>query len=106
MSYKLQISDLAGQELGTILVTKGVFNNNHEAYGVLKEEIEECEDELISINKQLKEIWECVKTDKDISLWAESLENTAMRLAEETIQVIAVCRKIRLMDEKEDSSYG
>lgn len=99
-SLRLKLSDLASLELSKALAVHGDFNSDHEAYSVLKEEVEECEEELRIIRKQLEEIWASVKQDDSIDIWAESLGNTALRLSQEAIQVVAMCRKIKLMGGK------
>ena len=75
----------------------GEFNSNHEAYAVLKEEIEEFLDcvELYRLKKNLKEIWELVKYDdietlkEEISLIHVRLEHTSM----EALQCLAMLKK-------------
>lgn len=72
------------------------FNSVHEKYAVLKNEIEEAEYEISSLNFEfyIQYIWDKVKDkeilDDDLFL---KMENNIKRAIEELAQVIAVCKK-------------
>ena len=70
------------------------FSSNHEAYAVLKEEIEETLVEIDNIITILDKVWEYVKLDSDIGELASRMQKTALLCAAELIQVSGVCDKI------------
>lgn len=70
------------------------FSSNHEAYAVLKEEIEETLVEIDNIITILDKVWEYVKLDSDIGRLASRMQKTALLCAAELIQVSGVCEKI------------
>ena len=70
------------------------FSSNHEAYAVLKEEIEEALVEIDNIITILDKVWEYVKLDSDIGRLASRMQKTALLCAAELIQVSGVCEKI------------
>lgn len=75
----------------------GQFNSNHEAYAVLKEEIEELVDciELYRPKKNLRDIWELVKIDADEEIGVE-LSDIHVRfehICMESIQCLAMIKK-------------
>ena len=71
------------------------FNSPHEAYAVLKEEVEEMEVEVDLCKDRLHMLWDCVKNDDDQN--AEHNLNYirayATKAAQEAIQVVAMCDK-------------
>lgn len=92
-------------------VTKhGNFKNHHEAYGVMKEEMEEVQDasELFAgrAMKNLNALWLKVKDD-DMTGADECINaiyDTAEEMAKECIQVMAMCRKWDYLIEKENEA--
>ena len=78
------------------------FSSNHEAYAVLKEEIEETLVEIDNIMTVLDKIWESVKLDSNISGLASRMQKTALLCAAELIQVSGVCEKIIRTEEMKD----
>ena len=78
------------------------FSSNHEAYAVLKEEIEETLVEIDNIMAVLDKIWESVKLDSNISGLASRMQKTALLCAAELIQVSGVCEKIIRTEEIKD----
>lgn len=85
-----------GFEYNNITTKYGeVYASEHEAYAVLKEEIEEAAECLDGINKNLAYIWALIKNNH-IQKGREALEETkqyAIALAEEATQVAAVCER-------------
>lgn len=79
-----------------------LFSSNHEAYAVLKEEIEETLVEIDNIITILDKIWEYVKSDSDISRLTSRMQKTALLCAAELIQVSGVCEKIIRTEEIKD----
>lgn len=72
------------------------YNSNHEAYAVLKEEVDEARDNQIMIRNYLFKSWEKVKMN-DNELFktnVSQLREYAENLALEAVQICAVCDKI------------
>lgn len=74
------------------------FNSCHEAYGVLKEEIEELLIEVKNIQYFLEKYWERCKNSKDITyndifIMLEEFNNVGYKALLELIQVNAMIRK-------------
>lgn len=88
---------LVAEELAAANAVHSFFNSPHEGYAVLLEEVEEAEGELRSAKHNLACIWNFVRCDAfdRIPLWARYLENTAIQLAAEAIQVAAMARKMQ-----------
>ena len=78
------------------------FSSNHEAYAVLKEEIEETLVEIDNIITILDKVWEYVKLDSDIGGLALRMQKTALLCAAELIQVSGICEKIIRTEEIKD----
>jgi hypothetical protein len=72
------------------------YHSLHEGYAVLKEEIEEAANNLNYINENFADLWECVKSDDELSVKSQArfIAFGAVQLALEAIQVAAVARKI------------
>ena len=73
------------------------FNSYHEAYAVIREEIEEGQAELQDLSLLSYGLWEHVKTDYDEAIieTLNVMEYKAVMAAAELIQVAAMCRKAR-----------
>lgn len=73
------------------------FASLHEGYAVMLEERDETQDELLMLNDHIKLMWAYIKRDdeKKAKEAAENVQQTAMRLAAEAIQVAAMAQKIR-----------
>lgn len=72
-----------------------MFNSTHEGYSVIKEEVEEAEEDLVYINTKLRHIWYAVK-DNDTeraNKQANILKEYAIHLVAEAIQVAAMAQK-------------
>lgn len=71
------------------------FASLHEAYAVIKEELEEAEYELGEACDSLEGAWECIKQDnaEDALKHLGLLGIRAKRLAMEACQVVAMCDK-------------
>ena len=70
-----------------------MFNSTHEGYAIIKEEIEEAEQELIDVNAILKRVWYFVKRDENVNKDMFLLKEYAIKLASESIQVAAMAQK-------------
>lgn len=68
----------------------------HEGYAILKEEVEELEEEVQSMRYHLNQAWTGVRLDAPDQLRFSTvhLRDRALRAAEEALQVAGVCSKI------------
>ena len=74
------------------------YNTEHEAYAVLKEEVEEAAVDLKLILEDLDFLWEAVKgnSDKPYSAALRHIQEIALALAIEAVQIAAVAKKAEL----------
>lgn len=77
---------------------RGYFHSDHEAWAVLKEEVEEltdaCYKHLRSEKDEIDNLWSYIKLDRDLSpKELEIIRNNAYNIAFEAVQVIAMCLK-------------
>ena len=74
------------------------YSSTHEAYAVLKEEVEEAADDLNIIQDDLAFLWNMVKgnSDKPYSAALKHIQETALALAIEAVQIAAVAKKAEL----------
>lgn len=72
------------------------YHSLHEAYAVLKEEMEEVSGYFESAKLELEDLWQDTKLDAetDAKSDARSIAFDAVQLALEAVQVAAVCKKI------------
>lgn len=73
-----------------------LFNSPHEAYAVIKEEVEEAELEMEHIKDSVRIFWKAVKYDdsaKNMCRFLHGIKDIAMNLAAEAIQVAAMAQK-------------
>ena len=86
---------LAGEEATRSMIKHPLFNSTHEGYAVIKEEIEEAQDELEEVNCTLNDVWDCTKLNYMESSMdrVKYLKQRAINLAAEAIQVAAMCDK-------------
>lgn len=88
-----KIKELVQQELAEANEIHPQFHSDHEAWAVIKEEIDECADEMDGIQKVFEETWEEIKEDRSIKEWLKLTERFAIDLIREAIQVAAMCEK-------------
>lgn len=71
------------------------FASLHEAYAVIKEELEEAEEELVLAKQVLKYAWYGIRSDNtDLTFEnIDELKKNAIHLAMEACQVAAMCDK-------------
>ena len=90
-----QVNKLVVEEEERSMKHHPLFNSTHEGIAVIKEEIEETEDELSQLNENTLGAWHFVKKDntKLLLINIEEMEGNAIRLAAEAIQTAAMCNK-------------
>lgn len=70
------------------------YNSLHEGYAVLKEEVEETDEEMQIVNLRLQWFWDSIRRNEPSKKSIEVLREHAEKLALEAVQVAAVCNKI------------
>lgn len=92
---KDRLPALAAEELEAANRTNPPFHSPHEGYAVLLEEIEEAKAELQDAEVCRAMLWGCVKQDLSNKAmgYAQRIENHAINLAAEAIQIAAMARK-------------
>ena len=99
-AMKTNIRILALAEMKAANKINPLFTDAHHGYAVLKEEIEEVEEELKAVKQMLDAMWISIRTDTTPKLSITMMENHAINLAAEAIQVIAMCNKFRNSSEQ------
>lgn len=76
------------------------FHSAHEAYGVIKEEIEEQDSDSSDIRCEFYKFWESVRHNKPEMqiIHAEQVKEAALHAAAEAIQVAAMAQKFLDME--------
>ena len=69
------------------------FNSDHETWAVIQEEVEECTDELETLNMAMEVAWANVRRDVAIDASLSTIHKRALKVAAEAIQVAAMCEK-------------
>lgn len=69
------------------------YHSEHEGYAVLKEEIEEMEEEQTRINQFIRVLWLNIKTNDKLNGTLKGIKERAQFLTHEAFQVAAVCQK-------------
>jgi len=90
------VRELAMKELARAVEIHGSdFHSDHECYAVLKEEIEETEDEVRLLGEELQRLWLDVKSDnsQNAQQKIKYMQIIAEKAAAELIQVVAMCQK-------------
>lgn len=95
------VQKLVNEELIRANKKFGPFHNYHEAYAVIKEELEEATTELEVIKSYLESFWDSVKGDcfesnifKDVAIKRlEEMHHISLNLAAEACQVAAMIQK-------------
>lgn len=74
------------------------FHSAHEGWAVIKEEVEEAEEELAKMKIYLAGAWGNITSDVQANSDIESLKQRAINVACEAIQVAAMCQKFLEME--------
>lgn len=94
---KEKIAILASEELDRAMSIKPLFVDMHQGHNVIREEIEEVEDEIEMINISFNQLWQYVKSDNEKwgLLAVENIMDSAINAAAELVQVAAMCQKFK-----------
>ena len=88
------INQAVAYELQNIVKNHGaVYASEHEGYAVLLEEVDEAGDALTDVEKKLTDIWLSIKSNELKMFDIHLLQEFAKGLAEEAVQVAAVCER-------------
>ena len=87
---------LVKNELARAMEQYGKFNSVHEAYAVIKEEIEELKEQVQFAENSFNALWHYVKNDNynDMAKCADSIIKYGIQIAAEAIQVAAMGKKL------------
>ena len=90
--------------------TRGLFHSDHEAWAVLKEEVEElceCLDEQEAMHHRLDLLWDMIRINNEIDEGdLNLLYDFAKSCAEEAVQVMAMCQKWGESNEQREPQEG
>lgn len=94
-AVKEDVELLVQKELESANKKFPMFYSDHEGYAVLKEELEEAEENLIKTKDQIASLWRFTKKNlnKPKESAADSIKESAIELAVEAIQVAAMAQK-------------
>lgn len=79
------------------------FASYHEGYAVIKEEAEECADELNYVLSSLDNVWDCVRNDSDPKIYLHMMKKGIYRTIAEAVQVAAMiekCERLQKVDKE------
>lgn len=93
----LNIDNAIEQEKKAAIEKHGAFQNHHEAWAVLREELEELEETFAPFKavaeSEMENLWEMVRSDDIERESILNIYNVTMETAQECIQVLAMCDK-------------
>jgi hypothetical protein len=91
------VMSVVDKELGLANDNNPAFNSTHEGYAVIREELDELTEEIESLHRLEKRLWQFIKENvpNACSSVVYGMEDTAIKAACEAIQVAAMCRKFR-----------
>ena len=98
---KLMISDLVGLEMSEDIRDNGYYKNSIEVAGLVRKTREQLTETLKEIDSSYDYLWELTKADRPIKRQLVMLEKYAIDLAYEVMVLAMVCRKGKLINEKE-----
>lgn len=90
------LQHLVNRELKEANKKYPLFSSDHEAYAVIKEEIEECEEDVQKMKMGLNCFWWKIKKDRKEDDLIIGMKKLAMHAAAEAIQVAAMCDKFMM----------
>ena len=88
---------IARRELEKATKFHGPHTSTHQAFGVLKEELEEAEKEKYKVDKKMRKLWNSVKNDdyERMENLIEKLETPMVNCIAESIQALAMVYKFQ-----------
>ena len=103
-AVKDKLIALVGEELEAANAIHPPFHRLHEGYAVLLEEVEETEGTLKSVKNYLEMVWHYIRwNEPEEAMQTEKyMEEMAIHLAAEAIQVAAMARKFQAIGKGED----
>ena len=87
------VEKLAYEELERANVKFGMFHSTHEGHSVIKEEIEETEEELKVVKQMLDSAWINIRGNTVPHRSILAIRNCSIKLAAEAIQVASMAQK-------------
>lgn len=96
MTREEKVIELVDNEVAKAEEKYPALNSFHEGYGVLKEEVEESDEEMQNVKDHLETFWFYVRRDdKESSLYfADQIYLTALSGINEMIQAAAMAKRI------------
>lgn len=88
------IEDMVQNELKEANKLHSMFSSDHEAYAVIKEEVEEAAFEFDSVSNYLSILWSKVARDQpNKKRIYDEMKKASIRAIQEAVQVAAMCDK-------------
>ena len=87
------IKALIEQEMDDANRTHTMFADSHHAYAVIREELEETKEALVTCEGLLNDIWHRIRNDWEVETDLKLLQTYAGEVAREAIQVGAMAKK-------------
>lgn len=87
------IKALIEQEMDEANRTHPLFQSTHEAYAVIKEELEETKEALLTCEGLLNDMWHRVRNDWEVESILKLLKTYSGEVAREAIQAGAMAQK-------------
>ena len=107
---KYYLTQAAEEEKDAAIRAHGLFHSDHEAWAVLKEEVEElceCLDEQEAMHHRLDLLWDMIRINNEIGEGDVNLiYDFAKSCAKEAVQVMAMCMKWRDSNEQRKQKEG
>ena len=91
-----KVKALADEELKLANEQHPLFASNHEGAAVIREEVEEADDEMMRIKDYNGLLWNDVKEDENVKDDADAIKKHAILCACKCIQAAAMCEKMKL----------
>lgn len=90
------IDRLVSEECTNRIEEKGYFIDQHHGYAVIKEEVEECQEELDKLINKLNWAWKYTRENDSAVDVVKDMRKIAILVASEATQVAAMCEKFEV----------